>query len=388
MIAIRRKIAFDDQRAIASEAEDLEFRIFPKWCLKRVAERTLQADPDWNKVTEQNYHQQPELCSAAKQAYSDFLDKVLAWWWRFGWSFDAIVGANFGYPIDQELFLLGKKYQFKVIIMYKEGMAIPGRWEELAKRNIGKRFWDYALFYNESIRQAATKIAFPEAIGRTKAVGIPRMDACFKIPPASDRNHLTFFAFYSPNKFGYFQEDTQVVEEAIRRGENFHRMILKAMARMPDIHLTVKTKAPTRYLDHVQKIRDDVELELGHALPNVTVTNEADPRELIVRSFAVIGFASTALIEALVAGRSVIGPEFHELFSGPSDYFQDYPGLIDSVVGEAEFKRAVDRARDLGGSRSNTNKLRNSFLSMMIHSGDGHSAREAARTIQSVIERS
>lgn len=382
-----RKIGNDDLVEIGLADQGLEIRILPSFCLATVSKKTLETDPEWDDFTGREYHQR-ESNVPYREPYAAIIDSVLKWWWRFGWRFDAVVSSNFGYRREQELFRLGKKYGFKVIVLYKEGMAIPGRWKEMAVTNRGKCFWDYGLFSNESIRKAVIDVAFPDKMESSWAVGIPRLDACFRIPPPPDRRHITFFSFFPADKFGYLGGGSELIDKAIERSEAFHRMVMRGAAEFEDIQFTIKTKKAQRYLDHVLEIKRSVEEELGGPIKNVTITNKEDPRELIGRSCAVIGFASTTLIEALAAGREVICPYFGDLFEQSWCYFESYPDLVYHVKEGGDLSGAIGSISKGESCRNRAENGRDDFLEGMVVSSDGDAGRRAAERIRAIIDAS
>ena len=75
------------------------------------------------------------------------------------------------------------------------------------------------------------------------------------------------------------------------------------------MEVVIKPKWGGRWLKQIDEILSKHDIYKGN-LSNLTVDYKVDAQELISSSDVVIGFASTTLLEAAVAGKWVIVPNF------------------------------------------------------------------------------
>ena len=79
-------------------------------------------------------------------------------------------------------------------------------------------------------------------------------------------------------------------------------------AENPSIQVTIKTKSQTAQRVDIMSVLQQHDL----SLPNLRIVSGGDPTELIKDAHVVVGFNTTALLEALAAGKRVIFPRFSE----------------------------------------------------------------------------
>lgn len=383
VLAVSRRIAKEDFAAIAEQFHDAEIWMLPKPCLRPLFQHCFDQCADRNELTEWNYHNS-KVCRPGREAYRSVLGRIFVWWRRFGFEFDAVLTGNVGYPIEQELLLEAQTSGSKVFVLYKEGMAIPGRWkeDEAMVRNDRKHFWDFMLFYNESIRKTIMSSAWPQHMERSVAVGIPRLDRYFELGEPTDRKQVLLFSCDPKEKFEYFDAPDARIKEAIARADEFHRNVICLADAFPDTDFVIKTKAPQRYLDYLDDLVAGMKDPDLSNRKNLRITNDSTAFELISESFAVFGFATTTLIEAIIAGREVIIPDFGDLFDGPTDYFCEHRSLVHYANSYSAMADALRSARDCENLRVTEGGHKRSFLKMMVHTDKGDAAAQAAGWIE------
>ena len=156
--------------------------------------------------------------------------------------------------------------------------------------------------------------------------GMPRLDRVHRWrrehggTAAANPRQVLFFAFWAREKLTAYERVTDARlrvdsnEEWSKRNWNIlcegtYRAVIELARARPDIRVVLKTKPQSIRLDEVLKSLG----EYGGELPaNFTIVKGGDPIELIAESQVVIGFNSTALLEALAAGKPVIVPDFGE----------------------------------------------------------------------------
>ena len=376
VLCIQRSIFEDDVRAMAERTDEVGFGMLPKGRLDDVFQVFVRRHPDHTRLTEFTYHH--DCCAEALAAYGEFMERVLTQLWS-AWPFDAVLSGNFGYTQQQEIARIVEKRCLPFITLFKEGLLIPAQLDSLSSEYIdGKRFvGSKIIFYSEQIREAVLKSdAFHGREFEVAVSGIPRLDQLVSAPLPKSRQ-IVLFSFYPPIKFRCFQAGSATLEAATRAADAFHRMFFRFASENPDWKLVVKTKVGAKFLNYAQQL---LEAELGEQPSNVEITNTGEATQMILNSRVIAGFTSTTGIEALVAGRTVICPDFAEYFGDePWDYFQDDPDLVTYAKSLDDLQRAVDGGQSEGDAAWLAR--RDAFLQRMVNGADGQACERATREI-------
>jgi len=383
ILCIRRSIFVDDLQALAEADSDGEFlfAVLPKSKLAVIMNAFLEESPQTESLTEFNYHS--GLHTEALSRYNAFLEKVLMKL-QNRWRVDAMLMANFGYKEQQELAKLARKHQLPFLILYKEGLLVPEHLDQLAPKYIdGKRFvGDKIMFYSEQIREAVLKSnAFDGVEFETAVTGIPRMDRLLGAP-LMEKKQMVLFSFYPPDKFRSFGCSDSIYEKAVEAGDEFHRQVLRFAEQNPGWKVVIKTKAGDRYLDYVQNVMSKTQQNLS----NIEVTNITSANKLLLESRVVLAFNSTTLLEALLAGRTIVSPDFRELFpEGAWDYFGKYPDLVCYARSAEDIGRIVEGGTGLPEDYA---EERNAFLHELVNNSDGKASLRVLEELRLSIEAS
>ena len=152
---------------------------------------------------------------------------------------------------------------------------------------------------------------------------------------------------------------------------------MRFAAANPGVRVVVKTKNNLKYLRYVE----DIAVQTNCAgLPNLTLTNSGNVFDLIRDARAVIGYNSTALLEAFAARRLVMSADFRW---GPvRDYFDEYPGLPNYVTTAQDI--AVVLASG-GVERPLDDPKLHSLLFERIHIPDGGASKRTELAIERAI---
>lgn len=382
VLCVQRSIFEDDVYAMAQSTASICFGMLPKGKLYTVFRVFIAKNPDWKVLTEFNYHH--GCCREELEAYGRFMERVFESLTK-RWPFDAMLSGNFGYKEQQELMRIVESKGIPFIVLFKEGLVIPAYLNELPAKVIdGKRFLGSKLiFYSEQIRDAVLKSnAFEGAEFETAVSGIPRVDSMVDVPILNQKR-IVFFSFFPEDKFRCFESSPETLKNAIQAADQFHRSVVRFAADHPQYDLLIKTKVAPRYVDYVRGLLED---ELGGIPSNIEVTNEGAAAKMILDSAVVIAFQSTTAIEALVAEREVICPDFAEYFGDePWDYFHEFPELVTYAKTTEDLGEAVLRE---GVSREESWRLqRETFLKRMVHGSDGLASERAVQEILASIEK-
>jgi len=274
---------------------------------------------------------------------------------------DVVLTGNFGYFAEQELAAVIEAQGTPFIAMHKESLKTPGR-QEFFERLYRERRQPFPgrriLVYNTIERdvQVAAGIASTEAI---TVCGMPRLDAlhAWRVQAAHDSNSPTrpmvlMFSFHPktglpfiPRKPGTPQGrmETLGADEQNLAWTNLHLGFHQAAARLarenPDLDVVVKGKAD---LPKWLKETTGGTLELD-GLDNLRVVVGGDPKDLISAASVITGFGTTALLEALAAGKRVVLPQFAEAATGDTvPFVLDLGGAAETAGSVDDF---VDRLR-------------------------------------------
>ena len=389
VLCLGRSIFLDDVKALASFSGRLKYLVIHRRYWKTIFYHCLDND-EKNLIEEVNYHR-PDFCEAGKKKYFDYLGKLLPVL-KTKLGFAAVLSGNFGYLEQQELAAVCEVERIPFIVLHKEGLAVATSMDSFAFLAQNYRFRGAKLLvYNEKIKQALlTSGLLGLSKEKVEVVGVPRLDSYFLVPPAKlARRQVVFFSFYPSDKFFFLfsQElgsDSAKLKKAAVLTEDFHYWLMEFASRHPDITVVIKTKAALYYLDYVKEIYKR-RFSASKPLPNLIMTNAGDPVSLIRNSFAVLGFSSTTLIEAVIAGKIIISPDFGDFFASQRtwDYFVGYPELIAYVRSKAELD---DRLLQAQSSRPSSAETRLEFLKDLIYLPDGRASQRAEEAIIKVIK--
>ena len=165
-----------------------------------------------------------------------------------------------------------------------------------------------------------------------------------------------------------------------RTGE-FYRIAMEFARRHPEINVVIKTKAAGFYAEQVNAIKEQFFKE--QSLPNLVITNSADPARLIRESVAVLSYNSTTLIESLLAGKMIITPDYGDVLPNRQrEYFGNFPELVHYVTAVEQLEELVLHTERY--SQVDEHK-KNEFLRGVMYLPDGQASRRAEQAILQTI---
>lgn len=268
---------------------------------------------------------------------------------------DAVLTGNFGYFAEQELAAVVEAQGTPFIAMHKESLKTPGRqvfferlYRERRQAFPGRRI----LVYNTIERdvQVAAGIAPKEHI---TVCGMSRLDQshAWRVSAATGpsltppRPMVLMFSFHPktglpfiPRKPGAPQGRMETLgadEQALAWTDlhlGFHQAAARLARENPDLDVVVKGKADLpKWLK--ETTGDTLDFD---GLANLRAVVGGDPQDLIASASVITGFGTTALLEALAAGKRVVLPQFAEAATGDT-----VPFVLD-LGGAAEIADSVD----------------------------------------------
>lgn len=317
---------------------------------------------------------------------------------------DAVLTGNFAYYAEREVQAVLQARSIPFIALHKENLKSEGRsafFVDIYRNRRGRFQGRRILVYNGIERdvQIAAEVAPPEAVTIT---GMPRLDrmhawrrnaAAAKAQVTPRRPCALFFSFMEKTGLPFLprKDMAGISGNAEALGDDRDTLAWRELTRLfldaavalarraPDIDVVIKSKADPRAR---AALRDHVTAQ-GEVPANLSIVSGGDPMTLITEADAVTGFISTALFEALAAGKAVVSPRFAEAADpAMADYLIDMADAVDyadspEMLIEAMAAHARARARPPAELSAETAAL----LRRWTGNADG---RAGARTAEAV----
>lgn len=320
-------------------AHSTEVQALPRVVVRKLSRAFLPYFIDDN-----NYVSAGVEFDEAKERYRRFLKKMITTLLQFR-RIDAVVTGNFGYCGERELAAALSELAVPFIALHKENLKTAGRvafFERIYRERRGPFGGRKILVYNGVERDLQIRAGVVPA-ERIDIVGMARLDRMHtwrRINAGRVFSGRILFFLFSP-----VTGMPRIVRKGARRGEvHFEynqndlvgdgEMSLAGLCRQtcltlrrlaqenPDIEIIVKSKGRQYDNDDIGQLFD---LHTEHTLPgNLRIVHGGDVLSLIAEASVVCGFNSTALLEALAAGKPVVLPWFEEAESpGMAPYIID-----------------------------------------------------------------
>lgn len=298
--------------------------------------------------------------------------------------FDAILSGNHIYVDQQEFFKICEENNTPGIILSKEGIGWGHNTSKEDTTNSGLRFMGSKILYlNKNYMNYEIKTLLGLNKQKTTLVGLPRFDF-YVNGLKNDNKQIVLFSFILDE---YLNQETinYSKDKLYTISDLFQVNVMRFALIHPDYKVIIKTRDPEKYLNYPNELYDK---HIGKKFPkNLSIINRANPEHLILNSKAVLGFNSTVLIEALVANKMIITPDFRELTNDKHTpgIFRDFEDLInqendynaiENIILNNDIKTAINEKR------------KKEFLEPLIYKYDGESSnRVEEEIINSIIEK-
>ena len=346
-ILILSKESFKED-ALASFGEVKCFEIYSLDVVRNKAFKAMASTFLPGQVGDNNYLSDELSIVQGKEGYRSFLRQF---WLKLKKyiKIDAVLTANFAYYAERELAATLEELGVPFIVLHKENLKSPGReafFRGLYEKRRGPFFGRRILVYNEIERRIQIEAGIVEP-NRITVTGMPRLDRihhwrmkrCRQAKKSSEEERQVLFFSFGPKTglpmiprktwsgFSGGYERLPAEMEALSWKvlvKESHRAIVRFARENPELRVIIKAKG--RRME--SEVLNDMFDEIPDLPTNLKIMVGGDPVELIARSSAVCGFNTTALIEAIAAGKAVIVPWFAE---AKDDKMQPY--IVD--LGEA-----------------------------------------------------
>jgi hypothetical protein len=315
----------EDAMTALVDADSVNVVSLPRFVVKLLAASFLPYFIDDN-----NYASAGAEHDAAKQRYRRFLVAVFQTLLRMR-HIDAVISGNYSYATERELAAAMEQFGVPFIALHKENLKTPGRvtfFERIYRERRGPFTGRKILVYNQIERDLQIRAGVAEP-SRIEIVGMPRLDRmhAWRRSHAGEaqRNSILFFVFSSatgmprvvrkaetPGQVWFEDEENRDDGDIslAQLSEGTCRTLLQIAKDNPDIEVVVKSKGRARDLKETATLFGLArEAEFP---PNMRVVHGGDILQLIPQASVVCGFNSTALLEAVAAGKPVVMPWFAE----------------------------------------------------------------------------
>jgi len=386
---------WEDIAASFGEAADFELVSWPTFALTSFSAALLAPE-----LSNKKYDTDDPAIEASKVRYRAFLSALWSHVLRYR-KIDAVLTANFGYYNQREFAAALHAAGTPFIALHKENVKSPGRvkyWEPVYRAR-GRFEGSKIIVYSETERglQVASGVADPSDVVVT---GMPRLDRAHRArthPPAEPRLQLLFFAFWKREKLTATERVSNARlriesdEEWSRRNWNMlcegtYRAVIELARSRPDVRVVMKTKPQSVRLEEILKMLGSTQEDLP---PNFEIVKGGDPIDLIADSRVVVGFNSTALLEALAAGKPVIVPDFAEA-QDPAmrELIIDLGEAVHKAQSERDLSRLIAHHLDEQPRPQPLTNVAIDVLRQWVGNHDGASGERVLAVVRSEIARS
>ena len=397
VLCLGRSQFYDDVRGLITYGDKIQYMYFHKILLGRIVRYMIPFNLDLSllpKFSKQKnivasnysedgltYHIDPRYSEGKRKVYN-YMSKMFPILHK-KLKFDAVMSGNYVYIDQQEFFKICEENDVPVIILNKEGVggkniSSEGSWSAWGCRFIGSKM----LFMNNPYMQS--EIKHLKGLDKTKAslVGLPRFDFYANSPLTQSKN-IVLFAFLISDYFvqGLTEKEMTILEMIT---DEFHKNFITFAIKHPEYNLVIKTKPANRYLKQPKDIINKYFKEFK--IDNLTITNDAKVENLIINASVILGYNTTALIEGLVANKTIVSPNFSAVTgSNNKGLFKDYSDLLNYVNKYDEMENIILNYNDFACSDLNRKKQ---FFEPLIYKNDGKVSQRAERDIiKTIVER-
>lgn len=335
----------------------------------------------------------PEPCSpyiACKKRLQAFYRELLPGLYaRLG--IDAVISYHVRLPADVDWGMASDQAGYPYVVLYREGLfaSYPNARKTMAILFQRFGFWGtHLVVHNESCRELCieTGLAQPEKVS---ALGCLRMDGFLhRVQRAARQGHSRRRVVLFPISL---KENGKYDMSLMPFFHGVHGGLIKLAKKYPDVEFVMKPK-PKVYREWRRLLDRTFEREGSSPaqLPNLVMDPHRDAQDLILEADVVCGIDTTTVLEAAIAGKSVVIPYFHELRQMPyrnSIKFADAFAYLDVADDEEHFVQMIEE-RLVNPDVSLTDmEGRRKVFEKYVSDPDGHAVEKYTELLSGLIER-
>lgn len=261
-----------------------------------------------------------------KKKYINFLTKILIKICKI-YKFDGIIGFNYNYFAERDLQIACTKLKIPFLLLYKESVitAAEKKYLQYTLKKSNDKFNGYkiAVYSNDAKKDFYQTNFFYK--NKIEVVGCARLNKSFSYKSKKPKKKIVYYAIQDDrglphrylrafgNKFfnnlGYHKKYNPKYNWG-----DMHTKVLKILKKFavnnPEIEIIIKVKIG--YLTKSYSPGSTVNVKQYSNLPkNIKLQYHGAGHQLLETSKVVIGWNSTALLEAIAANRFILLPYFH-----------------------------------------------------------------------------
>ena len=383
VLCMGRSVFADDIKAMAHYSGQIKYVTIWRTYFQNIFYQFIKG-PEEKKLEEVNYHTH-DFCKQKKQNYYIFIKKLFPLLQKLV-GFDAVLSCSISYTDQQEIERVCAEQEIPYIILQKEAITAPAAYKNFlnvykTQKFIGSKI----LFYNKQCQEGFLSLNIPGVTQeKTKLVGIPRFDYFFSKKQNNTQNskQIVLFSFVPRVTLRFLNIDEGVMQKIENRNAVFITWIMDFALQQEDFKIIIKTKFDDQFLQYP---KDILKNNFKKNIKNFVITNCDDPSLLIQNSMSVIGFNSTTLVEAPVAGKLIISPYFGDLIFDKSwSFFEEHPQLVNYVKTARDLEEYIFNADKY---LSYDQETKNDFLKKYISTSNGGASIRAEEAIIEIIKR-
>ena len=324
VLILSKAVFTEDAISVLSKLNNIEVMSLRRSSIKAIARAFLPSEVDDN-----NYF---SASNASKEGMFKYRRFLIDMWPAFDpySHIRMVITGNFGYFAERELGAALESIRVPFVVLHKENLKTPGRVvfsERIYAERRGPFLGRKILVYNQIERDLMLRagVITPD---RVEVVGMPRLDLIHDWRRASaglkPQPVVLFFSFLpvtgmpliyrkGGNRKAHYVEKNTDTSNGLHVSEfckSVHRAVLQLAMDCPDISVVIKTKGRDRDRNGLIEL---LGINDAARLPsNISLVHDGSPFDLICKAAVVCGFNSTALLESLAAGKTVVVPSYAE----------------------------------------------------------------------------
>jgi hypothetical protein len=371
----------DIEAAYDRQDPDYAVLLMPRRLVKIIFNHYLDSET----LSDLKYLNDDETIESKKLEYRAFLEKVVKRF-RLLFGLDAMAQFNILYYAERELAAACTNVNVAFVTVYKENLRSKEAWNEVTGSFQGTidtyRGWKIAV-YNADAKQMLIEsgIAKPWQITVT---GCPRMDFSHSYRNNHrERSKNPVFLYYMITPIAGLTGS--ISKEEMKR-LNWNKMIDKVNATIvkfasehPEVRMIAKGKTgySTRQIDR-----------FGGDLPsNFEVIKDGAGHKLLEQADVVIGFNSTAVLEAVAAGIPTIVPHiFTDYENRLVPYVHPVKGAVHAPESEAELEETILELAKNGKHFTELEQGQKDVLDDLMFNSDGKAGERLKQFLDEAME--
>lgn len=310
---------------------------------------------------------------------------------------DCVLGAATYYLDDWDYSAVLDELRFPYVVIYRECFQASQKdidfQVELAAKL--RRFQgSHLIVHNEITRGAFIDCGYvsPQTVS---APGCMRMDPFIRkiesrTPPQRERKKITLFSFVHCIGVPQLCNDFTAERDKgfVKLFDEVHVAFFTFVKEHPEIDFVVKPKWAGTWVDEMQLPLTEQGIDI-RKLQNLEILPDADAQDVILDSDVVIGFGSTVLLEAGIAGVPTIIPHFAECLDPYYNEYvlmQDYYDAFDIASSGEDMVRLMTERLDNGTVTEKAMQRRREAFERYVSPVSPHASEGYARIIRQAIE--